>query len=314
MSGYLHRMVSSALRPGGSIHPMLGSVFSASTYQRAPEDIQGERSVSSLIGPEFPVKPQKAESDSSRIRPVLVTPPPATIPPGTGPIPDLSDSSREAVPEETTHLQRLVNTSLQGKVEKPVIPAHGMSYGDSSSDEPEKLASKNEHEIATVHRHVPGVQSAEPKPGLSPSNVPPLPGGTPMFGNAKQNGSTELASETVHALVTKAQKNDREKPTATPKGRYQPLMPESLSRTDGPRAFRPVTSSPTPNVRKDVRKEERARRLNTSGSPEREADEIQIHIGRIEVTAVPPPTPAPVRAPARKSISLDEYLKRKHGS
>jgi hypothetical protein len=313
MSGYLHRMVSSALRPGESIHPMLGSVFSASTYQRMPEDFHGERSVSSLIRPEFPVRLQKEESDSSRIRPVLVTPTPATIPPGTGPIPDLSDSSREAVPEETTHLQRLVNTSLQGKVEKPVIPAHGMSYGDSSSDAPEKLVSRNEHEIATVHRHVPGVQSAEPKPGLSPSNVPPLRSGTLMFGNAKQNGSTELASEPVHALVTKAQKNDREKPTGH-KGRYKPLMPESSSRTDGPRAFRPIASPPTPNVRKVVRKEERARRLNSSGSPQREADEIQIHIGRIEVTAVPPPAPAPVRAPARKSISLDEYLKRKHGS
>ena len=42
----------------------------------------------------------------------------------------------------------------------------------------------------------------------------------------------------------------------------------------------------------------------------RERDEIQIHIGRIEVTAVPL---APARAaskPARKTLALDEYLKR----
>jgi hypothetical protein len=309
MSGYLHRMVSSALRPSGSIHPMLGSVFSATTYQRMPEEIRGEDGNSSVMRPESPVKLQKQESDSSRIQPVLVTPPPATIPPGTGPVLDLSDSTRGTVPEETTGLQPLVNSGPQEKVEKPVVRPREITYGDGRSDAPEKLVSRNEHEIVTVHRHVP-----EPKPGLSPSNVPPLPGGTPMSGNAKQNGSTELASETVHALVTKAQKNDREKPTATHKGRYQRLMPESPSRTDGPRAFRSITSPLTPNVRKDVRKEERARVSNSSGSPQREADEIQIHIGRIEVTAVPPPTPAPVRAPARKSISLDEYLKRKHGS
>ncbi len=46
MSGYLHRMVSSALRPSGSIHPILGSVFSASTYQRMRDEIRGEDGIS----------------------------------------------------------------------------------------------------------------------------------------------------------------------------------------------------------------------------------------------------------------------------
>ena len=45
---------------------------------------------------------------------------------------------------------------------------------------------------------------------------------------------------------------------------------------------------------------------------EREPDEIQIHIGRIEVTAVQPPAPrAP--APPDKAISLDAYLERRNG-
>jgi hypothetical protein len=42
------------------------------------------------------------------------------------------------------------------------------------------------------------------------------------------------------------------------------------------------------------------------------ADEIQINIGRIELTAVPQ-TPQRPAAPARKSINLDEYLKRRNG-
>ena len=45
---------------------------------------------------------------------------------------------------------------------------------------------------------------------------------------------------------------------------------------------------------------------------EREPDEIQIHIGRIEVTAVQPPAPrAPT--PPDKAISLDAYLERRNG-
>jgi len=41
-----------------------------------------------------------------------------------------------------------------------------------------------------------------------------------------------------------------------------------------------------------------------------ETDEIQIHIGRIEVTAVPPAAAPAVPRPVRKSLNLDEYLKR----
>jgi hypothetical protein len=40
-------------------------------------------------------------------------------------------------------------------------------------------------------------------------------------------------------------------------------------------------------------------------------DDIQIHIGRVEVIAVPPAAPRPAAAPARKAMSLDEYLRRR---
>lgn len=47
-----------------------------------------------------------------------------------------------------------------------------------------------------------------------------------------------------------------------------------------------------------------------SREAERQPDEIQIHIGRIEVTAAPPPVSRPHSRPTRKTLSLDDYLKR----
>jgi hypothetical protein len=54
-----------------------------------------------------------------------------------------------------------------------------------------------------------------------------------------------------------------------------------------------------------------AERFQRAKPEAREADEIQIHIGRIEVTAVQP-APAPAAAkPQRNVPSLDEYLRRR---
>jgi hypothetical protein len=66
-------------------------------------------------------------------------------------------------------------------------------------------------------------------------------------------------------------------------------------------AFASTVSAPraatarAPGVRRDI---------------ETQPDDIQIHIGRIEVIAVPPAAPRPSKAPDR-SLSLDTYLSRR---
>ena len=45
--------------------------------------------------------------------------------------------------------------------------------------------------------------------------------------------------------------------------------------------------------------------------PERRVDDVQIHIGRIEVVAVPSPSPSPTVPPVRKAMGLDEYLRQR---
>jgi hypothetical protein len=54
----------------------------------------------------------------------------------------------------------------------------------------------------------------------------------------------------------------------------------------------------------------RSARQQTLTQTLHEPDEIQIHIGRIEVTAALPPPARPAVKPARKSLDLGEYLKR----
>jgi hypothetical protein len=84
---------------------------------------------------------------------------------------------------------------------------------------------------------------------------------------------------------------------------HQPLVDEATPRSR--MAFRnsPAEASRTP----------RGPRTNLPvrlPQPRPEPDEIEIHIGRIEVTAVLPPPARPAAPPARKSLNLEEYLKR----
>jgi hypothetical protein len=78
---------------------------------------------------------------------------------------------------------------------------------------------------------------------------------------------------------------------------YEPLLPH-------------VPHSPAITARVQAAKSDPVSR---SAPAEREPDKIEIHIGRIEVTAVPQEAPRPAAARARKSLNLSEYLKRRDG-
>lgn len=89
-------------------------------------------------------------------------------------------------------------------------------------------------------------------------------------------------------------------------------QPEPLPEEPRPVAIRQLTprlkpAQPDPAPFPEPAKAGRHDEARVSG-------DIQIHIGRIEVTAVPPPVPRPAAPPARKSINLGEYLKRGRGS
>jgi hypothetical protein len=280
MSNYLQRMASSALSPGGSIRPILRSIFSPSTSRRVPEHIPGKGSASSLIAAER-VVPTPAGPDSF-------------LEPG------LSGVFGDPVPEATTFFNPLVNEGQRSNVESR-LSSIDIRNGDARSDEQPSLAAQNNHENVTPGRHAPGRQGA----GMQP----PLPAVTPISRNAKQSENTEPISEPVDTLAARAKKSDLEDSEAPDNIRYRPLMTASGSSADGPVASWKVSSPLTPATRKEAK----GNLSSSSGLPEREPDEIQIHIGRIEVTAVPQAVPRPAPPPLRKSISLNDYLKRGEG-
>jgi hypothetical protein len=76
--------------------------------------------------------------------------------------------------------------------------------------------------------------------------------------------------------------------------------------SETPRALPPVSGASRNPAAGDRRAAAQPRQLG--------GEDIHIHIGRVEVTAAPPPAPRPPAAPPRKTMTLEEYLGRPNGA
>jgi hypothetical protein len=129
---------------------------------------------------------------------------------------------------------------------------------------------------------------------------------TATWAPVKRRQSTnadEVSEDTVPLETQVRETGERDVPDAAYRDRYQPLIAEM------PRSEEKSAKPFTAGLRKMEKRDFSGREVR----PEPQPDEIQIHIGRIEVVAVPP---APVRAetrPANKSLNLGDYLKLRHG-
>jgi hypothetical protein len=118
---------------------------------------------------------------------------------------------------------------------------------------------------------------------------------------------TLRTGEILHeSEMTSQQRREQE---AEARGPYKPLLTTMVNNEARPRI---LSNGASLGARSPVTKD--GTNSTRSGSvPAREADDIQIHIGRVEVTAVQQVQTRPAAKPERKSLNLDEYLKRGTG-
>jgi hypothetical protein len=213
------------------------------------------------------------------------------------------------------YLQRLVSSAMKptASVHPVIAPVFSMQHGAGNEDLAEPTAAGIAPLLSTpfeAYREPPAtsanVAAISPTPSSVAAAVAPISAedlSPPYSGRSV----VELPEETrqKHAF-TSGLRPARVEGVST-QSAYTPLLPETagpLSAVE-PHAASPL--GPTSRPGKD------ADRVRNSPAKKREPDEIQITIGRIEVTAVPEAPARPAVKPGRKQISLDEYLRRADG-
>jgi hypothetical protein len=328
MSGYLQRIALAALRPGDSIQPVLGSFFAQ---------------------PEAPAKPElpsleSEEAVGTRARSQTETRTDVTSPFGTAPARGFPASDPDSPDLELAELAaRPISTSDRAPGEpgrtqqqkmgiEPLIPADG-------SAQHQEEAPKREREPAARPRLERIHQTREPAPANSiataqapreramksvqadrAAGMASIPTGTsvrPLVETpAKQPGPQTNAGNYVKRVIgilrgePASRKSIPREETSTKRPVNTPRIEWTLETGAARQDVRMPPTTPSFRFRSGSEAKEGSGPMRRSlGS---EPDEIQIHIGRIEVVAAQPaPAQAvPQRAP-RITPSLDEYLRRR---
>jgi len=261
MSGYLQRLATSVLQPGASIHPILGSVFSAPAVAapREHEEIIPQRSAAAEPARSAPAAPRLRSVDAD-----------ASVP---------HDAPHPQLPERAG-FRAMVDPQEPQDTELPTSPA--IETAEHSVFAPRSSPGPIIEPSRPVSRHHPVVtwDSSQPK--------------------RKQSAEAAVqASEPSIAATPDVPQRDAET-TA-----YRPLIEKAFRHETPPTILRETF--------RGGRKTERRDSPHPQAVRPHEPDEIQIHIGRIEVVAAPP---SPVRAepkPVRPSPNLGDYLKRRNG-
>jgi hypothetical protein len=282
MNGYLQRLVLSVTNISGtartpSVRPVLGSVFATRRLPVLPEAFQKpEVFEPGALGGEKEFAPAE--------------PRPALAPLQThSSIPELAGAKRDStsITQPGASLRSSPATDRPAAIEKPDLPP--ASKSDDAGPWREPIA---KHEAADRREPLLEAEGKRAVPAM-PRTVD-----SAQLPEAKPKGALPYRTEAVEQSEFLEAEGKRVAP-------YRPLVA-------GMRAASETTLSSS--FQAFISQDKSRSKQNLSSRfelPTREPDEVQIHIGRIEVTAVPQPQSArPAAKSAHKAVNLDEYLKR----
>ncbi len=356
MSGYLQRIALSALKPGESIRPVLGSVFFPPNITPGLEatSIDGSESdaLPGLSGSSLRVNSRSPLNHFIRIdafqadEPTLEGQQPAGLAeapnpaadhlyaplvPGSGETAAALTASRTQgkshgkYPERGPRLQRDKKEQAPEAVTLPVLPElrRDGCRGEDIKPPRETTAEAAKQEIVP-----------RPSPQFSEAHAPTSNRFSSPRG-AKRDAevlTTSLLSEQSRDPWTEEAPDSSRKTTASEAAKQEfehqtgSMIPEAVTKRivdrpgtqfgAGPAQAKSANLSSAASIHASFtsRAEGKKRTTSLRGGTDSQPDEIQIHIGRIEVIAVPPAQAAPAtQKPRRESPSLDEYLRRRGG-
>ena len=211
----------------------------------------------------------------------------------------------------TGYLQRLVQTAAQpvqavhpmtGSIFAPSYEnqSSGIEFEESSIADPPAAAADG----TSPHQSLP---EQKPRRDITPPQqyrrVAPIRATTPFTSEDASDDSPSSQEQFVQPTRRGAhiEEDDIEQPPTPvfPQPEFHPLMPRPAAPSEPQPAHAPFP----PEIRP-------ARDSRPQAGLARTSDDIQIHIGRIEVTAVHPPAPRATKTPDR-GLSLDSYLNRR---
>ena len=296
MKGYLQRMVSGAISPGGSIRPITGSVYSS---LRPHAGVEAPAVEPNFIRPGHDAPEPHAAPDAG--------------PPGPSPQPVRQSEVRATGKIPAPHVAP----------EIPFGPSVEGPVGEERERGP-RVRPPEKTAITAPHEDREGTPRAPTQPEPVERRPSPIAGRSVRLVPAREatplSGSSAPAAQEsapVGAPAVEAEspvkagppENSGDQPAGAGKRPYVPLVagdfpapPARDESLEGPReshaAQRPRERAPAATVRSAARQ-----------GP----DEIQINIGRVEVVAAPPPAMRPAAQKAqRKAPSLDDYLRRRN--
>jgi hypothetical protein len=318
MNGYLQRLAASAMSPSRAIRPALGPVYAQQRFEAEParsspwdespvETVTEQESA----GPRQEPQPPKALPSMRRPAAVHAVRPRATEPEEQ----ELQDHVEFRPLVHATPSPGSVPSSLSSAVLRP--RSEGTPVSPTRPATPAAAGTEGEMPISTgVSRLGDGGAGAARRSELPdqftfeplipvPAVVVSGNSAGNSAGNSDGNSDGNPAGNSASDPPGNGFQDNRPS-----EFRPDPAMPSQTRVENADAAQRPVTRG-TGQERTLQDRSGRERNMRREPPARTQTDDVQIHIGRIEVTAVPPAAAPAVRKPNRKPLSLSEYLGRR---